>query len=187
MGLLASNRTRFGFFVALALLLSESHGAATNEQTRPEVSVHIVPSSSDASGRWLDLASDGSKHFYVVVTNWSKDPIRIWKDWCSWGYGNLSFEARDSGGSVTVISKRPGEWDKNFPCPVEIEPGGSWVIPVALEPILWQHSPVSGNSGKTTMRLRAVYEIRETKDSKEMRVWTGKVSSPEGEYKLYWK
>jgi hypothetical protein len=55
-----------------------------------------------------------------------------------------------------------------------------------LDPSIWQNSPLSGESGKATLRLKAVFEIREDEASKEQRVWTGKVSSPEDEYKLYW-
>jgi len=174
--------------VLLAFLSTGTHGVAANEPSRSQLSIRIVPTSSeDKVGRWLELDDDGSKHFHVVVTNVSSEPVKVWKEWCSWGYFNLTFEARDAAGKIVVISKRPRDWTKNFPCPVEIEASGHMVIDVSLAPAIWQNSPLSDESGRATLRLKAVYEIRDTKESKQENVWTGRISSPEAAYTISWK
>ena len=176
-----------GLATLLALALSPLHPPEASEAPRSQLSVQIVPtSSSDKSGRWLSLADDGSKHFHVVVTNLSNGPISLWQEWCSWGYFNLSFEARDAGGRTTTIAKKPRDWTRNFPCPVLIAASEHWVIDVDLEPSVWENSPLAGGSGRATVRLKAVFEIREDNESKKERVWTGRVSSPENEYTISW-
>lgn len=149
------------------------------------LAVNIVATSSgERTGQAIELFS--GSHFHVVVTNLSNAPIRVWKDWCSWGYDSLSFEARDSIGREFVISKRNWGWDNNVPCPTTIEPGQPWVVDVTLDPAVWQNSPLSSDTGKERLRLKAVFEIREEQRSKAEKIWTGKVSSPEAEYTLYW-
>jgi len=157
----------------------------TSQATVPPVAVQIVPTSSrERTGQWIELANGG--HFHVVVANLSSSPIRLWEEWCSWGYFNLSFEARESTGSSFVISKKNRGWDKNFPCPVVVDAGHSWVIDVNLEPSIWENSPLASDTGKATLRLRAIFEIREGEQSKTEKVWTGKVSSPEAPYTVTW-
>ena len=177
-----------GVATVLTFMALLAHAAPAQESARSQVSVQIVPTSSNARiGRWLELSDDGGTHFHVVLTNVSKEPISLWKEWCSWGYFDLSFEARDSTGKVVVISKKPRGWLKNFPCPVELAASEHWVVDVRLEPAIWQNSPLSDDSGKATIRLKAIYEIREDKESKEAKVWTGRVSSPELEYTISWR
>jgi hypothetical protein len=86
-----------------------------------------------------------------------------------------------------VISKwSGGDWDRNFPDWSEINPGEGFVIDVNLDPTVWQKSPLSGDSGKTKIRLKAIYEIREDTETKHWRIWTGRVSSAGLEYSLSW-
>jgi hypothetical protein len=160
--------------------------AESAEASRRSLAVNIVPtSSSEKVGQAIELF-DKDRHFHVVVTNLSSAPIKLWEEWCSWGYFDLSFEARDVTGRRFVISKKMRGWDKNFPCPVTIGAGRAWVIDVNLDPSIWQNSPLSSDRGQATLRLRAVFEISEDEASKANGVWTGKVSSPEDEYKFYW-
>jgi hypothetical protein len=170
--------------LVLTTLLSSSHAA--DEAAPGPFKVQIVSRKSTGKGpRNIALYEKGD-HFHVVVTNVSDNPAKVWKEWCSWGYYNLSLEARDPEGKVATISKRPRGWDKNYPDPMEIAPGEHMVINVNFEPYTWPKSPLSAKSHKATIRLKAVYEIREDRHSKEMGVWTGRVSSPELEYSFRW-
>jgi hypothetical protein len=163
----------------VVLLVATVFGVRAESSQAKPVAVNIVPTSSDErTGHAIELFS--GSHFHVVVENLSSAPIKLWKEWCSWGYFNLSFEARDSSGRSFVISKRNRGWDKNFPCPIVIDAGRSWVIDVNLDPSIWQNSPLSSDTGKATLRLK------EDERSKSEKVWTGKVSSPEAEYTFYW-
>jgi hypothetical protein len=171
--------------ILVLMMAVASIARAEPHEARPPVAVSIVPTSADGrTGDVIELFGDS--HFHVVVTNSSGAPITLWKEWCSWGYFNLSFEARDASGRSFVISKKMRGWDKNLPCPIVIGPGRPWVIDVSLDPSIWQNSPLSSDAGKATLRLKAVFEIRKDESSEKAGVWTGKVSSPETEYTLYW-
>src|SRR5689334_20132316 len=173
-----------GSLAVLVIALAARVRSGPSEAVAP-VAVTIVPTSSGGrSGDAIELFGDS--HFHVVVTNSSGAPIKLWKEWCSWGYFSLSFEARDASGRSFVISKKVRGWDKNFPCPIVVGPGRPWVIDVNLDPSIWQNSPLSSDAGKATLRLKAVFEIRKDESSEKEGVWTGRVSSPEAQYTLYW-
>ena len=159
--------------------------AGEQQRGAEQLSVEIVPTDGYDTQRIIDLEGP-SRHFYVLITNRSNEAIQLWKEWCSWGYFNLSFEARRKDGKVLVISKRDRGWDRNFPCPTTVPPGGHVVRDVALEPSIWENSPLSGGSGQATVGLRAVFEISEDPKTREFNVWTGKVWSAEDQYSIYW-
>src|SRR5262245_12383625 len=50
--------------------------------------------------------------FHVVITNVSEQPVRLWREWCSWGYFNLRFEA-EVGGRTLLLAKKPRGWTRN--------------------------------------------------------------------------
>jgi hypothetical protein len=173
-------------FLSLALVVSSSRPVAAQADTPPPpLTVQIVPTARGTDRPALQL-HESRDHFHVMVTNVSKETIRLWKEWCSWGYYNLSFEAREGEGKVKLISKRIPGWEKNFPDWIAIPPGEHLIIDVGLEPSLWKNSPLAGRSGEATLRLKAIFEIPEDEDSKEHKVWTGRVTSAETEYSLYW-
>lgn len=169
----------------LVLLTFACNPVLAGPDSPVQLTVQIVPTHARDGRQSLDL-SDSASHFHVVIANVSKDPIRVWKEWCSWGYEALTFEALDVEGRPLAITKLPGEWDKNYPDPFEVVPGGQMVIDVSLAPSTWQNSPLAGASGKADLRLKAVYEIRPDKESERMRVWTGRAVSPSLQYTLYW-
>jgi hypothetical protein len=169
----------------LVLLTFACNPVFAGPESSVPLTVQIVPTHSRDGRQSLDLPEPAS-HFHVVIANVSKDPIRVWKEWCSWGYEALSFEALDVDGRSLVISKIPGEWNKNYPDPFEIAPGGPMVVDVSLDPSTWQNSPLAGASGKADLRLKAVYEIRPDRDSERMKVWTGRAVSEQLQYTLYW-
>jgi hypothetical protein len=94
--------------------------------------------------------------------------------------------ARYQDGRTITISKKPGEWNKNFPSWFEMAPGARMVINVDLGPLAWQNLPPSDKSGEVKIRLKAVYEIPEDRESKKHGIWTGRVASEEKVYSLYW-
>lgn len=150
-----------------------------------DITVRIVPTSNtEAGGRAITLF-DPSQHFHVVVTNVSKKPIRLWRDWCSWGYFNLSFEATDQNGTKTHITKNAREWNKNFPDWTIIAPSDHMVLDVTFDKSIWHNPPVPEPGKNRSVSLKAVFEIAEDADSKSNKVWTGKESSPEYKYTIY--
>lgn len=166
---------------ALILLFAMLPGAGPRQVAANEpadtLSIQIVPETFRVDRRWLRL-----RQFHVVVTNNGAKPIRLWREWCSWGYFNLSFEARGQDGKPTKITLAPRPWDKNFPDWTAIPPGEHFVIDVNLQEPPWTANPGTMPKPQQTVRLRAIYEIPRDKEAKDNGVWTGRVSSDERAY-----
>ena len=169
-----------GVFVGLAI----PGGGAVEDRSTPTLSVRIVPTSSRGSGRAIELYRP-SQHFHVVVTNISDEPVRLWREWCSWGYFNLSFVVDDAAGNPVVVKKRPRGWDKNRPDWTILEPGDHMVFEVSFDESIWQDAPRSEAGQARSVRMKAVYEVKADDQSKEHGVWTGRVHSPEADYTVY--
>ena len=179
--------------IAMAVIVLAPSPTRAGDLAPSKLTVQIVPNgSSGKTGETISL-SNRDDHFHVVVTNVSGEPISLWEEWCSWGYFNLVFEARDSLGRVTQIYKRSRGWDKNFPCPYTLRPGEPFVIDVNFAPSIWMNSPLEDPSGKVTLRLKAIYRAEAYQEEPFVKwltgpavVWTGSVSSAEAEYSIYW-
>lgn len=123
-------------------------------------------------------------HFHAVVTNISDKPVRLWREWCSQGYFNLTFRLTDAN-SKTFIGKKLGRgWDKNFPDYVELGADEHFVIDVY--PLRdWENFTPVFTTEATKAKLQAVYEIKPDTDSKKYNVWSGRIESNAQEYVLY--
>jgi hypothetical protein len=171
----------------LTLCASATRVLAAEETSSSGLTVRIVPTAKRHDVGAIDLTRL-EDHFHVVLTNTSTKPIRIWREWCSWGYFGLSFEAQDRAGKTIRISKKQRGWDKNYPDWLELAPGEPAVIDVNLDPANWEASPLSGGSPwETRLRMKAVYEINRDEYSDKNMVWTGHAVSAELEYRLYWR
>jgi hypothetical protein len=151
------------------------------------LSVRIVPTSSrEEGGRtiWTIGLYLPSQYFYVVVTNASGELIRLWKEWCSWGYFNLSFEVTDEKGRSVAVKKLDRDWTRNFPSWDIIPPGGHQVREVGFDPTTWENSPMPEAGRSRAVRMRAIYVIQPEAATKKHGIWTGRVSSPEDSYEL---
>jgi hypothetical protein len=84
------NRRRLLGVLGLGVAAKLSDNRPDEPAQTATLAVRIVPTSyREKTGRAIELRRP-SEHFYVVVTNVSGEPIRLWKEWCSWGYFNLS-------------------------------------------------------------------------------------------------
>jgi hypothetical protein len=123
--------------------------------------------------------------FYVVVTNTNDAPVKLWREWCSWGYYNLSFEI-DQGGNKVEVKKKPRGWKKNFPDAQELKPGDSYVIPVSFDPDTWELPDLKAGPGKPAeVRMRALFSNELDESAREMGVWSGQVGSPWENYAIW--
>lgn len=163
-----------------------SMGARRSEAAIPvPLDVRIVPTSyREEVGRAIRFGPT-SPHFHVVVTNISDKPVRLWREWCSWGYFNLSFDVTDESGRSVTVRKRERVWHKNWPDWDVISPGGHQVREVTFDPETWIDTPLLDLKGREVIRMKAVYSIRPDEKSEEHAVWTGHVSSPEDSYTLW--
>jgi len=129
-------------------------------------------------------------HFHVVITNQSDRNIRLWEEWNSWGYFNLTFEIYDTNGeSIGTIKKSSTIWSRNFPSWLELAPKQHHVINVYLNPSDWEIpiEPMGPREGPTDYRMVAKYAITECEDSRKRSVWTGKAETDPVEIILgYW-
>jgi hypothetical protein len=139
-------------------------------QSQEVLRVDVVAERSDQRGI-KSLSS--SRPFYIVITNLSRDPVTIWREWCSWGYGALTFDVRLSDGTITKIEKIAGIWDRNFPDPYLIPPNGHSVIQVSLKG-KWSGLPETAHG----IDIQAHFEIPVDPEQERYKVWSGKISSP---------
>jgi hypothetical protein len=149
------------------------------------LAVRIVPTSYKEKGRPAIELRRSSEHFYVVVTNVSGEPIRLWKEWCSWGYFNLSFQVTDDAGRSVEVRKQNRDWTKNYPDMMIIPTGEHHVREINFDPTTWENPPMTEAGRSRSVRLRAIYGIQANTETKEHGVWTGQVSSPEASYELW--
>lgn len=172
--------------VAAALLgLTIPADGPGDDGPAPSLSVRIVPTSfRERIGRVIELYRP-SQHFQVVVTNVSAKPVRLWREWCSWGYFGLSFVVTDGDGNPVVVKKRARSWPKNYPDWTTLEPGDHMVFEVSFDEPIWQDAPMPEPGNSRPVRMKAVYEVRVDDETKEHEVWTGRVSSPEADYTVY--
>jgi hypothetical protein len=176
---------RLGFCCALLALAACPSSAEEKKQDTVAVAVRIVPTGfRETGGRMLALF-DPAQHFHVVVTNVGTSSIRLWKESCSWGYANLSFETKLADGKVQKISKMPRAWDKNVPDWTTLLPGDHLVLEVNFDASVWQNTPLPVAGQQRTLDLKATFEIAEDPQSKQKHVWTGKVSSAESKYTIF--
>ena len=167
------------------MLAKPSNNRAAEPAEVAAVAVRIVPTSyREKAGAAIDLRGP-SAHFHVVVTNVSGEPIRLWKEWCSWGYFNLLFQVTDEAGRSVEVRKQDRDWTKNFPDSEFVPPGGHHLREVTFDPTDWAGLPPPEANRRKSVRMKAIYDIRPDLDTKEHRVWTGQVSSPEELYELW--
>jgi hypothetical protein len=163
--------------VAIAVPGDDPKEKGSDEAKSPQLSVRIVPTNhKEKAGRVIDGT------FHVVVTNVSKQPVRLWKDWCSWGYYNLSFTATGWDGKTVAVKKLKRSSFANWPDWMLLPPGDHMVLDVSFKDHNWEGLPVPEANKSLRVSLRAVYEV--TERTGKYRVWTGRVASPEAVYTI---
>src|SRR5688572_4135471 len=106
------NRRRLLGVLGVGALAEPSDNRAAEPAESAALAVRVVPTSyREEGGRAIELRRP-SEHFYVVVTNVSGKPIRLWKEWCSWGYFNLSFQVTDDAGRSVEVRKQDRDWTR---------------------------------------------------------------------------
>ena len=160
-------------------------GRAVEPQAPASLAVRIVPTRhQEKIGRTIELYQP-TQHFDVVVTNVSDRPVRLWREWCSWGYFSLSFVATGEDGKSVAVRKKPRGWDRNYPDATIVNPGDHFIFEVSFDDAIWQDSPLPEKSRSRTVRLKAEYAVEGDVQSEKLGVWTGRVSSPEARFTIW--
>jgi len=134
-------------------------------------SIDVVPESSGKGGQFINLHVP----FYVVLTNTTDHDLMVWKEWCSWGYFNLSFEFTDKDGKGIHVQKTGREWEKNFPDPFVVGAGKHYVLAVTLKAEDWEGT----ENLDGPMIMKAIYKNPKPNKSSEFieSAWAGQVES----------
>lgn len=160
-------------------------GQPVDRPSVPPISVRIVPSAhSGKGGRAVELYKT-SPHLYVVITNTSASTVRLWEEWCSWGYYNLSFVLTEQDGKAVEVRKKLRGFRGNFPSEFVIPPGDVMVIPVTFDAKVWEGFPSPEWGKPRVVKMKAVYRSRSEKRVEEHGVWTGEATSPEEAYTVH--
>jgi len=121
----------------------------------------------------------------VVVANRSATEINVWREWCSWGWFQLSFEIRAGDGTVVTVRKKDRGWDKNYPDFWTLAPGEPLVLTANLLDFdTWAWSSPAANLREKTLEVRAVFFTEKDEASEEEEVPHGRAVSPWRRYEL---
>ena len=134
----------------------------------------VIPQSNPQGQRELDMSR--YKSFHVVLRNISSVPVKIWKDWNSWGYYNLSLSFSNSDTSFTISKKSPTNWDGDFADYWTVPAGESLVLDIDMRAGVWKGLP--DLYGETmTGKIKATYENKPDALAAEFGIWTGKLTT----------
>lgn len=167
-------------FVCIVATVLSLGGHATEPEAPPPLTVRIVPTQyHEKTGRTI------SGDFQVVLTNVSDRPVRLWREWCSWGYFSLSFVVTGEDGKSVAVRKKSRGWDKNYPDATIVPPGDHFVFRVSFDDAIWQDSPLPERGRSRTVQLKAEYAVESDEQSEKLGVWTGRASSPEDRFTIW--
>ena len=170
------------FLPCIAIFFLSSCIVKNKNKSQEQLSLHIVPTSATQPGdaeKILNL-STGNYHFHVVLTNNSQKPQRLFKEWNSWGYFALSFEIDGQ-----IVRKKGVDWGENYAEYHTIFPQEHIVFNVNFSTDTWENSPLLDNKFPKKIKMRAIYEVEEDEESRQFKVWTGKIMSKEDIYTIY--
>ncbi|MFK7971100.1 MAG: hypothetical protein AB8F95_12070 [Bacteroidia bacterium] len=158
-------------FACLVLFFS---GKKAQEANEIDIIANLIIPVSTPDGLRV-LSMDRYPRFHVQLVNISGESVRLWKDWNSWGWFNLTLKLETSEG-VTYLRKKQPVWDGDFSDFWQIGPGESVILEVDMSSGHWQGMP--DLYGETIpVKLTALYENRSDPLSEAFGIWTGKVSS----------
>jgi hypothetical protein len=121
---------------------------------------------------------DNYRNEIHFVLSAGKDPVRVFQEWCSWGYFTRWFSAQVQGGPATkYVFKRSNRkaWTKNYPATHEIKPGKFLITNVDLCDGTWTVEPDLPEKD-LELRLTGYLEIKPDEETRKQKVWTGKLT-----------
>lgn len=144
--------------------------------------------------RKIELFQGGPHRFHVVLTNISDHPINLWQEYwlCNKNQLQLNFEIVDENGKTwtttsNVDPKDQNETNRCHEFVATLEPKDHLVLDVSFFPGkgLWDNPPLPEFGKSKTVRMRASYEIKPSKETRAKNIWTGKISSPQEQYTIW--
>ncbi|HEX3799502.1 MAG TPA: hypothetical protein VH413_12455 [Verrucomicrobiae bacterium] len=177
------NARSLWLLIASSILLAGC--GTTSERTHPNspIAITIPYGSLDSPGSYLP-GSRHSNNFYVLLTNVSDQPVRLWTEWCSWGYFSLQFEVTEKNGTVHVLKKKWINFYVNFPDYDSLKPNQSMVWNIELSSQEWEDLSWLPKDGGAAVKLKVIYQVNADDDSDEHTIWTGREVSDAYDFTL---
>jgi len=165
--------------LVLAIFLIAVRGTCRAEDSGLSVSI-VIPHTDAGLGELRWSAGPPAPHFHVLLQNTTAAPKRIFQEWNSWGYYALSFELTNESGETTLVHKGVHGWTKNGPSYWTIAPNDFAIIDVYFADRSTWGDGFWLKPGNPTgrVKLRAIYQVSPDENSKNLSVWTGKITSP---------
>ncbi|EMJ93152.1 hypothetical protein [Leptospira alstonii] len=147
---------------------------------KKSLEVSIVMPGNDNEKRFMLYESSDKIIFHVLVKNVSDQEVRIWKDWNSWGYNNISFQIQTNRESIRIYKTQDRVWNKNFPDYWSIKPNEFVILNVNFDVKTWPklRELNRSNPKNDQVKIKCIYEVKENVESKKYNVWTGSIESP---------
>jgi hypothetical protein len=189
---LSSGVCRFDFMPSPPCLLSliatllcvgcctSNHGTRSK---RP-IAVTIPYDTHGERSTAIDYGPPGT-HFHIHVQNVSAKPVKLWEEWCSWGYFTLQLEVYDRTGARHLLKKKPTDFYINFPSSLTLKPGDAVVWDVQLTSAMWEDCFWLAEGEDLNTKVRAIYKVEPDEESREHGVWTGHAVSPLYDFHLF--
>ncbi len=178
--------------ITLTFLNSCNHETKENKLSNiSKLELKIIPKNFPELAPYPLLIFYKKDNFQIFVnmTNYSSDTVRIWEEDCSWGFGGLSFEFEYPSGEIQHVTHFCGVWDSNFPRTQKIPPNSSYIFSVNFMDGFWQNGPKYivdySKLKELNIKIKAIYEIKEDRYTKDCFVWTGRVESNTENYILF--
>jgi len=151
----------------------------------------LVVSVPQKDGQVPDL----SRPFHVLLTNSTAHNLMVWKEGCSLGYFNLSFEFTGKDGKIVKVEKnRNVYWARNVPSGIAVLPGCAYPMTVNL----WGRDAAGRGEWLGTealsgsMKMKTIYQNANAgrkvgaKQKPVAPVWLGRVASDPIRVSIEW-
>jgi len=179
-------------FVLLGCWLSLS-GCTPAQSSRSSESEIRVTIPYDSQNRTEPFGHRRHDKFHVLLTNVSRTPLRVWQEWCSWGYYCLQIEVVEKDGTKHLLKKKPADFYADFPDFVDLQPGQSSVWDVDLrKSSVWRDLSWFPKDEIVNAKVRAIFTVRKPEteseralDADQLNVWTGQVASEYYDFTLH--
>jgi hypothetical protein len=168
-----------GLLAVLVLAPAPRAEDAPAAPAAPRLSVAIA-APEHLGARNLELAG-----FPVVVRNESDAPLGVWREWCSWGWFQLTFVVTDASGESFVVRKKERGWRKNYPDAWRLAPGEPLVLtPRLSDGDVWENADRLAKLRDSAVTVQAVFTAEAGEDSRGQAVWSGRVESAARSYRV---
>ena len=163
-----ADRSFLVVLVLLALCLADL------AQDKKPTTLRCELRASDHGGMWF--STDRPSHIHFLLFS-NVDGLKVYQDWNSWGYYSRSFVATDSRSKSFEITRREGEWTKNFPSADTLNRREFLITDIYLCDGTWRVSPRLPAGRRLMLQIRGRFKNEVSKDEINTSVWTGEIGS----------